>query len=116
MNRLLRSFYYAGSGILSAVRTQANMKIHVVCAIVVNAAGLVVGLTRMEWAVIIAAQAVVMAAELMNTAVEHVVDLASPSRHPLAKAAKDTAAGGVLVAAIGAVIIGLFVFIPHLWP
>ncbi|WP_308638863.1 diacylglycerol kinase family protein [Paenibacillus silvisoli] len=114
MRRLLRSFGYAGSGIVSAVSSQANMQIHVVCAVIVNAAGLLIGLSRMEWIVIIAAQTAVLAAELMNTAVEHVVDLVSPEKHPLAKAAKDTAAGGVLLTAIGAVIIGLFVFIPHL--
>ncbi|REE93040.1 undecaprenol kinase [Paenibacillus taihuensis] len=116
MRRLLRSFSYAFTGIGAGIRTQANMQIHVAAAVLVNLAGLLVHLTRIEWIVIIIMQAAVMSAELVNTAIEHVVDLASPEKHPLAKAAKDTAAGAVLILAIAAVIIGLFVFVPHLWP
>ncbi|AZN40478.1 diacylglycerol kinase family protein [Paenibacillus albus] len=116
MSKLLRSFSYAFAGIGAGIRTQANMRIHICAAIIVNAAGILVHLERFEWLVIILMQAAVMAAELVNTAVEHVVDLASPEQHPLAKAAKDTAAGAVLILAIAAVIIGLIVFVPHLWP
>ncbi|SEN09681.1 diacylglycerol kinase family protein [Paenibacillus sp. OV219] len=116
MRRLLRSFSFAFAGIGAGIRTQANMRIHVAAAIIVNVAGVIAHLERIEWLVIILMQAAVMAAELVNTAIEHVVDLASPEQQPLAKAAKDTAAGAVLILAIAAVIIGLIVFVPHIWP
>ncbi|QHW30430.1 diacylglycerol kinase family protein [Paenibacillus rhizovicinus] len=116
MSRFLRSFVFAWSGIRSAASSQANMKFHLAAAIVVNAAGLLIGLSRLEWLAIVIVQGMVLAAETMNTAIEHVVDLASPQEHPLAKAAKDTAAGAVLITAITAVIVGLFVFGPHVLP
>ncbi len=71
-------------------------------------------LPRREFIVVLAAIMVVMVAEMMNTAVEAVVDLASPDIHPLAQTAKDVAAGAVLLAAIGAALLGLWVFIPRL--
>ncbi|NBD22851.1 diacylglycerol kinase family protein [Paenibacillus glycinis] len=116
MIRFLRSVAYAWSGFRSAVGTQANMRIHVAFVVAVNAAGLLFGLSAMEWAAIIIVQGMVLAAELLNTAVEHVVDLVSPQKHPLAKAAKDTAAAAVLFAAATAVAVGLIVFGPHLLP
>ncbi|QHT60297.1 diacylglycerol kinase family protein [Paenibacillus lycopersici] len=116
MRRFLRSVAFAWGGIRSASGSQANMKIHLAAAVLVNAAGLLLGLSRAEWLAVIIVQGMVLAAELMNTAVEHVVDLASPQPHPLAKAAKDTAAGAVLVTAIAAAIVGLIVFWPHVRP
>jgi undecaprenol kinase len=87
-----------------------NMRVHAVISLGVIAAGIVFRISRMEWLFILAACAFVMAAELFNTAVEAVVDLVSPEAHPLAKAAKDTAAGAVLLAAVFAVITGVVVF------
>ena len=92
------------------------MRIHVASVVAVHAAGLLFGLSGMEWSAIIIVQGMVLAAELLNTAVEHVVDLVSPQKHPLAKAAKDTAAAAVLLAAATAVAVGLIVFGPHLLP
>ncbi|MFM9280727.1 diacylglycerol kinase family protein [Paenibacillus jiagnxiensis] len=104
------TFRYALEGIGYALRTQMNMRVHVVISLGVITAGIVFRISRMEWLFILACCALVMAAELFNTAVEAVVDLVSPDAHPLAKAAKDTAAGAVLLAAVFAVITGVIVF------
>ncbi|MDP4096981.1 diacylglycerol kinase family protein [Paenibacillus sp. P96] len=104
------TFRYALEGIRYTLRTQINMRMHAAISLCVIAAGIVFHISRMEWLFIITACALVMMAELLNTAVEAVVDLVSPDAHPLAKAAKDTAAGAVLLAAVFAVIIGLIVF------
>ncbi|MFB5759269.1 diacylglycerol kinase family protein [Paenibacillus medicaginis] len=104
------TFRYALEGIGYTLRTQINMRVHAVIALGVIAAGIVFRISRMEWLFILAACAFVIAAELFNTAVEAVVDLVSPKVHPLAKAAKDAAAGAVLLAAVFAVITGGVVF------
>ncbi|MGW8957097.1 diacylglycerol kinase family protein [Paenibacillus sp. NPDC055715] len=104
------TFRYAAEGMLYALRTQINMRIHVVMAFLVIAAGLSLRISRLDWLFIFMAIAMVIVAELINTAVEAAIDLISPDIHPLAKAAKDTAAGAVLLAAVFAVIIGIFVF------
>ncbi|WP_025683263.1 diacylglycerol kinase family protein [Paenibacillus maysiensis] len=104
------TFRYAAEGVMYALRTQVNMRIHVVVALLVIVAGLTLHISRLDWLFVCVAIAIVIAAELFNTAVEAAVDLISPDIHPLAKAAKDTAAGAVLLAAVFAVIIGIFVF------
>lgn len=101
---------YAAEGVIYALRTQINMRIHAVVALLVIVAGLTLRISRLDWLFVCMAIAIVMVAELINTAVEAAVDLISPDIHPLAKAAKDTAAGAVLLAAVFAVIIGIFVF------
>ncbi|KZE72995.1 diacylglycerol kinase family protein [Paenibacillus sp. CMAA1739] len=104
------TFRYAAEGVIYALRTQINMRIHVVVALLVIVAGLTLRISRLDWLFVCLAIAIVIVAELINTAVEAAVDLISPDIHPLAKAAKDTAAGAVLLAAVFAVIIGIFVF------
>lgn len=104
------TFRYAAEGVIYALRTQINMRIHVAAALLVIIAGLILRISRLDWLFICVAMALVTVAELINTAVEAAVDLISPDIHPLAKAAKDTAAGAVLLAAVFAVIIGIFVF------
>ncbi|PZD94042.1 diacylglycerol kinase family protein [Paenibacillus sambharensis] len=115
MARLLRSFGYAASGIVSAVRREPNMRIHLAAAGCVTLLGALLGIARLEWALLLLAMGMVVTAELMNTAVERAVDLNTLEPHPLAKAAKDTAAGAVLAAAVFAAVIGAVIFIPHLW-
>lgn len=110
-----QSLACALSGLLHAARSQPNFRIHVVVAALVVVAGLVLRISRVEWAIIAALTAVVIALELLNTAIEAVVDLASPAIHPLAKTAKDTAAAAILVAAAGSVVAGAFIFLPRLW-
>jgi diacylglycerol kinase len=111
----LASFRYAYAGCRHVLRTQHNSWIHAACTVAVVGLGLWLGLGRVEWAVLTLTIGLVWTAELVNTAVEAVVDLTSPQIHPLAKVAKDAAAGAVLVAALAAVVVGLLVLGPPLW-
>jgi len=113
---LLASFRYAFAGIRYLLWTQRNAKIHSAIGLVAVALGLVLGLARYEWLVLLLTITMVLAAEGVNTAVEAAVDLAAPNYHPLAKIAKDVGAGTVLLTAIASVLIGLLLFLPHLWP
>ncbi|MGI6220655.1 MAG: diacylglycerol kinase family protein [Coriobacteriales bacterium] len=108
---LAHSFGCAFSGIAQGAASQRNMKIHIAVAVLAIIACTVLKCTAMEWAVVLVLIGAVIAAELFNTAIESVVDLASPDIHPLAKRAKDVAAGAVLVLAITAVVVGLIIFI-----
>lgn len=111
----LRSFRYAFHGWGYVLRTQQNAWVHAVISLLVVFLGLWLRLPGRDWAVIILAMAMVWAAEILNTAIEAVVDLASPSRHPLAKVGKDVGAAAVLIAALAAVLIGLLLFGPPLY-
>jgi diacylglycerol kinase (ATP) len=104
------SFHYAFAGILYAVRTQPNMRVHLFIAALVLVATLLLRLERIYIVAIVIIIVIVLALELMNTAIEAVVDLLTVAHHPLAKTAKDAAAGAVLIATIGAVIVGYLVF------
>ena len=109
------SFGHAFRGWHYVLRTQANAWIHSVIATFIFILGLWLRLPARDWAVLILTTAVVFAAEFMNTAIETVVDLASPEFHPLAKIGKDVGAAAVLVAALAAVLIGLLIIGPPLW-
>ncbi len=114
-SNLLTSFKYAFSGVWHVLRTQRNARIHLSVALVVIALGLWLGLSRTEWAIIALTIGLVLAAESFNTVAEAAVDLATAEYHPLAKIAKDVAAGAVLLTAVTAVIVGLLVLGPPLW-
>jgi len=111
----LVSFRYAFEGLAHVFRTQPNARVHAAISLAVITAGLWLDLGRIEWAILIVTMAVVWVAEFVNTAIEAAVDVATAERHPLAKIAKDAAAGGVLIAAILAVIVGLLILGPPLW-
>jgi len=111
----LHSFAHAFRGLAYVVRTQRNAWIHVVISVIVLLLSLWLRLDPLEWAVIILTMAMVFTAEFLNTAIEAVVDLASPHKHPLAKVGKDVGAGAVLIAAIAAVLVGLLIIWPRLW-
>ena len=96
------------------IRKERNMRIHCLAVILVTAAGTFFGLTAVEWCICLLLFGMVISLELVNTAVEAVVDLVTEEKKPLAKIAKDTAAGAVLFTAVMAVIIGCIIFIPHL--
>ena len=116
MNRFsFASFKYAFEGIVHVFRTQPNARIHAAVTLVVIVLGVGLGISRIEWAVLVAMMAVVFAMEFVNTALEAVVDLATEDRRPLAKIAKDVAAGGVLIAALLAVVVGVLILGPLLW-
>lgn len=111
----LRSFGYAFRGFWYVLRTQRNAWIHAVIATVVFVVSLWLGLDARDWAIIILTTAMVFTAEFLNTAIEAVVDLASPEKHPLAKVGKDVGAAAVLIAALAAVLVGIFILGPPLW-
>ena len=97
------------------MRSQRNVWLHVVISVIVIGVSTWVGLKPLEWAVIVLTMAIVFAAEFLNTAIEAVVDLASPHKHPLAKVGKDVGAGAVLIAALAAVVVGILILGPPVW-
>lgn len=107
---LFESFNYAIEGILHTLRTQRNMRIHLVVAVGVLAAAVALDVDRFELIALIIAIGFVLVAEMVNTAVESAVDLATTSFDPMAKLAKDIAAGAVLISSIVAVAVGYLVF------
>lgn len=111
--RLMSSFRFAGNGLKLAF-LEPNMRIHFAAGAIVSAAGFIFSLTRLEWCVIIGVIAGMMVLEIINTAIEKVVDLVTNEYKPLAGMAKDLAAGAVLLYAFTAIIIGLIIFIPKL--
>ena len=110
---MLRSFGCAAEGIVTGIREERNMKIHCAAAVLVAVAGAFAGLTRMEWCVCLILCGMVLALELVNTALEAVTDLVTEEWRPLAKKAKDLAAGAVLIGAVTAAAAGCVIFIPH---
>jgi len=114
--KFLHGFGYAFHGVWYTFRTQRNIRVHLAAALLITIAGLLLHVSALEFALLYTAIASVFVAEMFNTVIEICVDLAQPEYHPLAKIAKDVAAGAVLLSAILAVIIGLFVLGPHLWP
>jgi len=108
-------FINALQGIAASYRSERNLRIHAAMALLAVVLGLWLHISRAEWCWVALCIALVVVAELINTAIEAVVDLVSPHEHPLAKKAKDTAAGAVLVAAGFAVVVGVIVFFPKLW-
>lgn len=111
----IAAFGHAFRGWAYVLKTQHNAWIHAVVAVVVFTVALWLGLSTRDWAVLILTVTMVFAAEFVNTAIEAVVDLASPVHHPLAKVGKDVGAAAVLIAALAAVLIGLLILGPPLW-
>lgn len=114
MGKFLKGFTYAFQGVMYGLM-ERNFKFHCVATVVVILAGLYVKLSETEWFIIIMLIGGVLALELMNSAVERVVDLITTEQHPLAKQAKDLAAGAVLVFSIASAIIGLIIFVPKIF-
>ncbi len=113
-HNLGKSFSYAWTGIKSAFREEPNFRIHAAAASLAIILGLYFHLSRTEWLVICLTIASVVGLELVNTAIEALVNLISPQIHPLAQLAKDTCAAAVLVGSISAVIVGLLIFVPKI--
>ena len=107
---LLDSFNYAFEGIIHVLRTQRNMRIHFAVAVVVLVAAIVADVTKLELIALLLSITFVLIAEMINTAIEGAIDVATSSFDPMAKLAKDIAAGAVLIAAINAVAVGYLVF------
>lgn len=108
------SFFYAFRGIWVLLRTQRNARVHLLAVLVVLVGGLWLDLAQGEWLAVAIICTLVLALEAVNTAVEAVVDLASPEYHLLAQHAKDVAAGAVLMAALGAIVVAALIVVPRL--
>ena len=114
LKKICKSFPFAFQGILSAWKQEINFRVHIFVASLVIIMGFLVSLSAIEWVVILLTIGGMLSFELLNTAVERVVDLVTIDYHALAKQAKDTAAGAVLVYAIISVIVGIVIFLPKL--
>ncbi|HEU5226324.1 MAG TPA: diacylglycerol kinase family protein [Ktedonobacteraceae bacterium] len=112
--KFIRGFTYAFSGLWYALRTQRNVRVHCAIALFALIMGILLRISPVEFAIIFVAITGVFISEMFNTVIELCIDIASPEYHPLAKIAKDVAAGAVLLNAILAVVIGLLIFGPHL--
>ncbi len=110
--KFFRSFRFAAEGIRIALKHEQNIRFHFASAIIVALAGWVTGLSYTEWLIVTLLIGGMIALELVNSAIERVVDLATTEIQPLAKQAKDMAAGAVLVFATASAIIGLIIFLP----
>ena len=110
-----RAFSHAFRGLWYVLRTQRNAWIHALATLLVAVFGIWLRLSPHDWAVLVLTVALVWTAEFINTALEAVVDLASPQQHPLAKVGKDVGAAAVLIASIAAILVGLLVLGPPLW-
>ena len=108
--RLVDSFNFAIEGLISSLKNEKHMKVHILAAIIIVILAIIINASKVEILIISLSVSFVLITELINTAVEAIVDLVSPERHPLAKLAKDVAAGAVLVAAINALCVGYLLF------
>ena len=114
MKNFLQSFKYAFQGIFRTIEKERNIKIHILAVIAVIIMGIMYNISRIEWIICIIFFGLVISSELINTAIEHTVDLITDKEDKLAKYAKDAAAGAVLINAILSVIVACFIWIPKL--
>lgn len=114
IKRLKKSFGYAFKGIDDVISSEPNMKIHVSVAILVVIMAFLLKISRIEWIILVLLIGLVLAAEVINTTVETLVDMYTKEYNEKAKVVKDTAAGTVLILAITAAIIGLMIFVPKI--
>ena len=108
----IRSFKYAFVGIWTILKSQHNAWVHAVATIIVFVVGFLLKISTSEWCLIVLAIVAVWTAEALNTAFEFLVDATNPDFHPMIKNSKDVAAGAVLIAAIGSIILGVLIFLP----
>lgn len=114
LKKQLRSFVYAWHGLKAVVGKEQNLDFDLVVGAVVVVCGWLLGLSRMEWIAVLICIGMVLFAEMMNTAIEKLVDLVSPEWNALAGKVKDIAAAAVMVLAFAAAVVGLIIFVPHI--
>ncbi len=112
--KFLKSFCFAGRGILSVIALERNMRIHALAAVIVIALGFYFSITATEWCLAVICIGMVMAAEAFNSAIEWLTDLVKPEQHPQAGKIKDAAAGAVLLASVAAAAVGVVIFWKYL--
>ncbi|QOR68984.1 diacylglycerol kinase family protein [Cytobacillus suaedae] len=108
--RLLKSFSFATEGLIHAIKRERNLQIHLVISVFVIGLSFYLNITKIEWSIVIILIGGMLSLELMNTAIERVVDLVTKEYHPIAKIAKDVAAAAVLVFALISVVVGSIIF------
>lgn len=109
-----QSFQYAFEGIVTAIKEEPNIQIHIVIGVLVVLAGLILNISKTDWLFVIVFTGLVISVEMTNTAIEAVVDSFTEKEHPTAKLAKDISAGAVLVVSISSAIAGLIIFLPYI--
>ncbi|AHF15444.1 diacylglycerol kinase family protein [Niabella soli] len=114
LKKILRSFGYAFNGLREAVRSELNFRIHLFAAVLIILVCRFLGVSKIEWLLVIICISTVMALELINTAIEKLCDFVSPEKRPAIKIIKDLSAAAVLIAAIGALLIGMFIVLPKI--
>ena len=114
LKKCVNSFKYPMSGLRYAYKNEQNLAVDVGVALLLLIFGFIFKINKYEWAILVLTIGLVISCELMNTAIEAVVDLVTEEYHPLAKVAKDTAAAAVLIFALVAVVVGLIIFVPKI--
>ena len=114
IKRFFNSFVCAFSGIISALKTEQNLLLDLIIGILTIIIGFLLKISTVEFAIILLTIALVISMELINTAIEYVVDMAMPEIHPLAKLGKDISSGAVLISAIMALVVGLIIYLPKI--
>lgn len=114
LKRIKNSFKYAFSGLIDTYRTEQSVWIYIPVALLVILMGFLLKISNYEWMVVVLILGIILSLELINTALEAVVDLVTKEYKPLAKKAKDTVSAAVLVFAVASVIVGLIIFLPKL--
>jgi diacylglycerol kinase len=112
--KFYQSFKYAGQGIRHALNTQRNIRLHIAAAVAALVLGLILNISYYELVALVLAICFVLITEMINTSIEEIVNLVTPTRRAAATIAKDVAAGAVLFSAICAIIVGCLIFIPHI--
>ena len=114
-SNLLESFFYAFSGVFYGFFSERNLKVHLLAGLLAVSLAYYYEINRIEWALLLFTIFLVFIAETINTAIEKTIDLVTDEYHPLAKNAKNLAAGAVLLSAINAIIMGIIIFGPYLF-
>ncbi|HLO38436.1 MAG TPA: diacylglycerol kinase family protein [Lacibacter sp.] len=110
----MKRFIHAITGLISAIRSEVNMRIHIIASVLVCIAGFYFQIASVEWLILILCIVLVISFELVNTSIEELCNMVHPEHHPIIKKVKDIAAAAVLVAAVGSVIAALIIFLPKL--
>jgi len=112
IRKRLASFKYAFSGLGSLIRHEHNSRLHLLAALLVIAMGFILGISRVEWLILVVIIAIVFITEILNSAIESLADYVSPEYSLIIKRVKDYCAAAVLIAAITSVVVGLLIFLP----
>ena len=114
LKRLIKSFKYAFAGIFKAYKSEQNLVVHTIMAILVLILSFYLKVTNIEFCILVSVIGLVLVMEMVNTSIEYTVDMAMPNVHPLAKIAKDVASGAVLISAFVSIVVGLIILLPKI--